>query len=170
MYSSMLTTDLDQCIKRSITSINNAEVQELATKGAPTEEDLWFLEFVDYPDTVSLIKCRKLDAVSQQQLCQLEKYSWRWMPLKHCCSGGLVPVHHQVVFDPDYDTEVRVHIVDTVHTREQNLEFAANHTSQHNKCNRNRRVQVVEQEMDDEGDNNLEPGKGKNNGMIYVCL
>ena len=91
------------------------------------------------------------------------------MPLKHC-SGGLVPVHHQVVSDPDHDTEVRVHIVDTVHTREQNLECAADHTSQHNKCNRNRRVHIVEQEMDDEGDNNLEPGKGKHNGMIYVCL
>ena len=61
-----------------------------------------------------------------------------------------------------------------MHTREQDLACAADHTSQRDKYTRNRKVHIVEQEMDDEcegeGDDHLEPGKGKHNEMIYVCL
>lgn len=60
----MPTTNLDQRLKR-ILNLSDDEVAEIAIVGANNEEDLKFLEFVDLPIAISLIKRRKLHVIIQ---------------------------------------------------------------------------------------------------------
>ena len=60
----MPTTNLDQRVKR-IASLSDQDVLQLNTEGITTEDDLRYIQFVDYPDTIPVVKRRKLETISQ---------------------------------------------------------------------------------------------------------
>ena len=60
----MPTTNLDQRVKR-IANLSDADCQALDNDGITTEEDLRFLEFVDLPATIAVVKRRKLNVITK---------------------------------------------------------------------------------------------------------
>ena len=58
----MPTTNLDQRVKR-ISGISDQEVVTLDGVGITTEDDLRYAEFVDLPNTIPVIKRRKLNII-----------------------------------------------------------------------------------------------------------
>ena len=55
----MPTTDIGQRVK-NITGLTNNEVGDLTTAGINNENDLRFIEFVDLPNTIAIVRRRKL--------------------------------------------------------------------------------------------------------------
>ena len=58
----MPTTNIDQRVKR-VAGLSNDEVAALHAIGAENEDDLKYIQFVDLPNTVPLIKRRKLEFI-----------------------------------------------------------------------------------------------------------
>ena len=59
----MPTTNLDQRVKR-IANLSDADCQALIADGVTTENNLRFLEYVDLPVTIAVVKRRKLLSLS----------------------------------------------------------------------------------------------------------
>ena len=58
----MPTTNIDQRVKR-IADLSNDEVATVQGIGAVNEYDLKFIKFEDFPDTLSVVKRRKLEFI-----------------------------------------------------------------------------------------------------------
>ena len=60
----MPTTNIDQRVKR-VADLTDDEVLEIKSIGVSTEEDLRFIKFVNIPETIPVVRRRKLEIVSR---------------------------------------------------------------------------------------------------------